>query len=299
VSYHIVHILSHGSYISVDRGFLVMKTKEYERRAPISEILCVVVCARGVSFSSNSLSELIQNGAVILHCDERYKPIGKTVGLPRIVHSQIFQRQIERQGEFADELWEKIIYGKVENQAYVLDIIGVGKNPLWKYLEENKVEEGACAKVYWRLYFSSFDKAGPNAREKRLAEHPINAMLNYAYAVMGAIVHRSIIAHGLCPLLGIHHKFKFKSDPLVYDLMEPMRPFCDLMLYLSFTEDENFSMDTFIKGFAKRLVEMRIKMPKKTKVLDAIDRYINMVAECFYRGNTKPLKIPLIRDLDL
>ncbi len=148
-----------------------MKTKDSEKRAPLSEILCVIVAARGVSFSSNSIAELIKNGAVILHCDEHYKPIGKTSGFSHIIHTQIFQRQIERQGEFAQELWSKIVYGKVQNQAYVLDTIGVS-HPLWKLLDRDSVDEAQCAHIYWRIFFSSFDKVGPNKREKRFAEHP-------------------------------------------------------------------------------------------------------------------------------
>lgn len=292
-----MHILHHGSYLSVDKGFLVLKCKEYERRAPISEILCVVVCARGVSFSSNSLSELIKNGAVVLHCDEHYKPIGKTVGLSHIVDARIFQRQVERQGKFADELWNKILTAKVENQAYVLDFIGVS-HPLWKYLESEKIEEGACARVYWRLFFSALERGGPQHREKRFAEHPINHMLNYAYAVMGAVVHRSIIAHGLNPSLGIHHRYKYRADPLLYDLMEPLRPFCDLILYTSISTAPEITMEQFAKEFAKKFIDMRVKMSRNIKVLDAIDRYISLVAQCFQVGSTKPIAIPSIRDLE-
>ncbi|MCX8064294.1 MAG: type II CRISPR-associated endonuclease Cas1 [Candidatus Hydrogenedentes bacterium] len=298
MSYHIIHILHHGSYVSVDKGFLVLKCKDYERRAPISEVLCVIVSARGVSFSSNSLSELIKNGAVVIHCDEHYKPIGKTIGLSHIVHTQIFQRQVERQGKFADELWEKILYGKVENQAYVLDYISVA-HPLWKNLEKPRIDEGGCARLYWGLFFSSLKQGGPHRREKRFAEHPINYILNYAYAVMGGIVHRSIVAHGLNPSLGIHHKYKYRADPLLYDLMEPLRPFCDLFLYISSTQEEELTIDKFAKDFSKKFVETRIKMSRNIKVLDAIDRYISLVAECFYRGNTKPLEIPKIKDLQL
>lgn len=36
--------------------------------------------------------------------------------------------------------------------------------------------------------------------------------------------------HGLLPELGIHHLGKYNSTPLVYDLMEPYRPFVDLYI---------------------------------------------------------------------
>ncbi len=138
MSYHIIHILQHNSYLSVDHGFLVLKTKEQERRALLSEILIVVVAAKGVSFSGNALSEIIKNGGVILHCDEHYKPIGKTIGLPSVIHSQVFKRQVERDNTFNNKVWLKIIQAKIINQAETLDIIGA-YHKLWEYINEKKL----------------------------------------------------------------------------------------------------------------------------------------------------------------
>jgi len=55
MSYHIIHILEHASYLSIDRGCLVLKTSDgTEKRAPLQDILAVVVAARGISFSGES-----------------------------------------------------------------------------------------------------------------------------------------------------------------------------------------------------------------------------------------------------
>ena len=81
MSFHIIHILQHASHLSIDRGCLVLKTEDKkERRAPLSDILAVIVAARGISFSADCLSAIIKKGGIILHCDENYRPIGKTVG---------------------------------------------------------------------------------------------------------------------------------------------------------------------------------------------------------------------------
>ena len=42
--------------------------------------------------------------------------------------------------------------------------------------------------------------------------------------------------HGLLPELGIHHLGKYNSTPLVYDLIEPYRPFVDYYFY-KFVQD--------------------------------------------------------------
>jgi CRISP-associated protein Cas1 len=49
-------------------------------------------------------------------------------------------------------------------------------------------------------------------------------MLNYGYTVLAALCHRSLLIHGLTPALGVKHMPRYRSTPLVFDLMEPFRP---------------------------------------------------------------------------
>jgi CRISP-associated protein Cas1 len=58
----------------------------------------------------------------------------------------------------------------------------------------------------------------------RYATHPINAMLNYAYAVLESQVRISTVAQGLDPMIGYLHACRPGRAALVYDLMEPLRP---------------------------------------------------------------------------
>lgn len=299
MSYHIIHITQHASRLSVDRGCLVLTTTdEKEKRAPLIDILAIVVAARGVSFSGESLSAILKNGGVIIHCDENYRPLGKTIGLSKIVHSEIFQKQIKNSKEFCDKLWQSLIKVKVENQAEVLNILKV-QHIINDLLLENIIDEANIAKYYWKHFFSKFAKKAPKQRERQYALHPINQMLNYIYAVMGAIVHRSIVAHGLNANLGIHHKFRFKSDPLLYDLMEPLRPFCDLILYRFATANLQKPISDFVKFAAKDFVQIKLKLKqdKTFKIINAIDKYISSVADCFYSGHPQPHYIPKISDI--
>lgn len=297
MSYHIIHILQHASHLSVDRGCLVLKSKNGERRAPINDIRAVIVAARGVSFSGESLSELIKNKAVIIHCDENYRPIGKTLGLSSIVHSSIFEKQIEKDQKFCDILWKKIIKAKIENQATVLDIIGV-KHKLWDIISYGKIDEGNCGRYYWKKYFSKFGRKAPEHRERQGAKNPVNQMLNYAYAVMGAFCHREIIAHGLNSSLGIHHKYRFKADPLLYDLIEPLRPFCDLILFKFKKENPRKDIKEFIKVVAEKFTGLTLNVfGKKIKMPKVIDKYVSSVSDCFYAAFPKQLYIPKIKDI--
>ena len=64
-------------------------------------------------------------------------------------------------------------------------------------------------------------KSGQNAR------HPINAMLNYGYAILIGQIRTEVIAIGLDPTIGVMHGASQNRIPLVYDLMEPLRPLVD------------------------------------------------------------------------
>jgi CRISPR-associated protein Cas1 len=297
MSYHIIHILQHKCFLSVDRGFLVLKNDEGERRAPLSDILAVIVAAHGVGFSGDCLSEIIKNGGIILHCDENYRPIGKTSSLSSIVHSEIFQKQVESSPQFCDDLWSIVIKYKIENQASLLDMVGAN-HKLWDLVNSGKIDEGNCARHYWKNYFPNFGRKAPKERERQGAENPVNQMLNYVYAVMGAVCSRSILAHGLNPCLGIHHKFRFKAEPLLYDLMEPLRPFCDLMLLKFRIENPRNDIKEFIKSAAADFIHITLKTNgKKLKIINAVDRYVSSIADCFYSGFPKQLYIPKIREI--
>jgi CRISP-associated protein Cas1 len=58
----------------------------------------------------------------------------------------------------------------------------------------------------------------------RHATHPLNAMLNYAYAVLESQVRIATVAQGLDPTIGYLHTSRHSRVALVYDLMEPLRP---------------------------------------------------------------------------
>jgi CRISPR-associated protein Cas1 len=61
----------------------------------------------------------------------------------------------------------------------------------------------------------------------RDASHPVNAILNYAYAVLESHVRIETISQGYDPTIGYLHAFEKFRAALVCDLMEPLRPVVD------------------------------------------------------------------------
>jgi len=79
----------------------------------------------------------------------------------------------------------------------------------------------------WHRYSGRSSLAVGIKPENRNASHPINAMLNYAYAVKLSQMQIDAIADGYDPILGIMHNSKKGSPALVLDLIEPERPRVD------------------------------------------------------------------------
>jgi CRISPR-associated protein Cas1 len=79
----------------------------------------------------------------------------------------------------------------------------------------------------------------------RNAAHPINAMLNYAYAILEAQVRIQSVAEGYDPTLGIMHESREGSSAFVFDMMEPERPKVDRAV-LEFVKSQNFYAADFV-----------------------------------------------------
>lgn len=86
--------------------------------------------------------------------------------------------------------------------------------------------EGKAAAYYWKNLFEEM----PDFARRQEEDFPLNGLLNYGYAILRAIIARSLVASGLNPTLGIHHSNKYNAYCLADDIMEPYRPYVDLLV---------------------------------------------------------------------
>jgi CRISPR-associated endonuclease Cas1 len=104
-----------------------------------------------------------------------------------------------------------------------------------------------------------------NTRKKgrnRFASHPVNAILNYGYAVLEAQVRMQIVAEGYDPNIGYLHTSKPDRPALVFDLMEPLRPIVDR------------SVLQFVQSHAFHPVDFTIRSDGVCRINPEIARYI-------------------------
>jgi len=298
MSHHILHIFQHGATLAQERGFVVCHAADKtERRLPLEDIRAVIIAARGVTLTSNFLSSMMDQDAIILHCDERYQPCGITAPLGRVVDLLAFQHQADQPKRLNDRLWHVLMRGKTFNQNRVLQHRKLQSTYLEAALRRDEFDEANCARRYWQLYFPAIGWTG--TRRDRKEDTAPNQMLNYGYAVLSALCHRSLIVHGLVPQLGVHHKPRYRSDPLVYDLMEPFRPAVELTL-AEFLLEPDVSMKAWAKKVGTELRERRVKRGSFTlKLMDSIDASANSMARAYASLSSVDFWVPELPEATL
>ena len=79
----------------------------------------------------------------------------------------------------------------------------------------------------------------------RNAAHPVNAILNYAYAALESEIRIKAISDGYDPTIGIMHEGSDGSSKFIFDLMEPERPSIDRAV-LDFVKGHVFDPADFV-----------------------------------------------------
>jgi CRISP-associated protein Cas1 len=300
MSYHILHVRMHGCSLHRDRGHLLMKPPKEdretvpERRLPLEDIRAVVIAGRGVTITCNALSGLLSHDAIILHCDESYAPIGITTPLARLIDARAFLHQALQPKTLNEKLWLMLLMGKTANQIDQLASLHLRSPHLERALQRKLIDEGNCAKHYWQLFFPAIGY--PDARRDREAAEAPNQWLNYGYTVLATLCHRSLLLHGLSPLLGVGHIPRYRSHPLVYDIMEPYRLFVDQML-AEFATFADTSEDAWCRYVGGQLHARRVSHQRYTlKLVDAIDKTASTLAQCYTAKSASLLWIPRLAE---
>lgn len=290
-----MHVFTHGAYLSKERGRIVLEDSTSKKKGlPIEDLKAIIIAARGVTFSSNLISSLLRQKTLVLYCDETYQPIGWILPIEYTRDQRLLSRQISLTPHLASSLFSQILQFKVQNQFQVLRQFQEPCDSFQHFLFQDKPDEATAARMYWRHFFKNIH--GDETKRDREQPGPVNSALNYGYAVLSSLVHRSTVVHGLISQIGIHHKSRYRSYPLLYDLMEPLRPFVDLMLvkFLSENEDvEEFS--DWAKFIAHDLRSIRVDHLKhKLKLVDAIDFYVRSYIQALLTGKKRTIWAPVI-----
>lgn len=194
---------------------------------PIEDMAVLVIETPQVTLTNALLAELVSRQVAVVTCNDRHMPVGLLMPLEgNTLQSARFQMQMEVSLPLKKQVWSQLIKMKLVNQAQVLQRSGREADALLHWSKEVRSGdpdnlEARGAAHYWPRLFDDV-----NFRRTRDGQPP-NHLLNYGYAIVRAAVARALVASGLMPTYGVHHRNQYNAYCLADDVMEPYRPFVD------------------------------------------------------------------------
>ncbi len=196
----------------------------------VEDIGVIILDSPQITITHVLINKLLANNVAVITTDERHMPSGLLYPLEsNTLQSERFAVQLSASVPLKKQLWQQTVQTKIQNQAFLLKSIGVDVEPMLYWARSVKSGdpdnyEGRAAAFYWKNLFD--DYTNDVFTRGRYDGEP-NNLLNYGYAVLRAVIARSLVASGLLPTLGIHHHNRYNAFCLADDIMEPYRPFVD------------------------------------------------------------------------
>jgi len=267
--------------------------KKEDGSVPIEDIGLIILDNAQIVISNALIMALNENNSAIVNCDKSHLPYG--LMLPMFSHHAFTEKlhaQLEASQPLMKNLWQQTVVSKIENQAALLKRKGIDTKKMDFYLTEVKSGdpgnvEGRAAAYYWDNLFG-----GGLFLRYRFGEPP-NNLLNYGYAVLRAIIARSLIASGLFPSIGIHHRNKYNPYCLADDIMEPFRPYVDSLILEIVKEKPE--MEELTPDIKKQLLQIPvidvITDGKSSPLMIGAQRTTASLASCF-EGSARKILYP-------
>lgn len=276
---------------------LVVEYPDEEREGktlPVEDIGVVVLDNLQITITQGLITALSENNVAIINCNSRHLPF--SLMLPTAVHHAYTEKlrfQLEASVPLKKNLWQQTVIAKINNQAALVEKLGLNAARL-HYLtgivksDDSENCEGRAASYYWKVLF--YDNE--TFRRNRFGEPP-NNLLNYGYAILRAIVARSLVASGLLTAMGIHHRNKYNPYCLADDIMEPYRPFVDeLVIQIAGENDELEDLTPEIKKCLLEIPALDILIEgQSSPLMVGMQRTTASLMHCF-EGESRKLVYP-------
>lgn len=291
------------AYLSLKLEQLVIKTQKQEddgesltKTIPIEDIGVVVLDHRQITITQGVMEKLLENNCAVITCDSRHLPVGLLLPLVgNTVQNERFRSQIDSSLPLRKQLWQQTIQAKIANQAAVLEYSTSrrhGNMLAWvsqvKSGDSDNVEARA-ATYYWKTIFPE----RPDFLRGQFEDEP-NGLFNYGYAILRAVVARSLVMSGLLPTLGIHHHNRYNAYCLADDIMEPYRPYVDRLVLDIIAEDGNLSLTQSAKLRLLSIPVLDVEIDGHTSpLMVAVSTTTASLAKCF-GGDLRKIVYPIM-----
>lgn len=252
---------------------------------PVEDVGLIILDHAQITITSGLMAKLLEKNVALISCNDKRHPTGLMLTLDgHTLQSRQFASQIESSLPLKKQLWQQTITAKIYNQATLLKQQGKENKFLLNLAKDVKSgdsenHEAKAASYYWKNLFPPF--VG-NFRRERYGMPP-NNLLNYGYAILRAVVARSLVGSGLLPTLGIFHRNQYNAYCLADDIMEPYRPFVDkLVCTLLHPMEPAFELTPQIKKQLLTIPTMDVFINgDKSPLMTGVQRTTASLAKCF------------------
>lgn len=292
----IVDISSDGLHLAIHRGFLtVSKSGEEQGRIALDDIGALITHAYGLTWTNHVFVMMAERNIPVVLCAANHAPVSVVWPLDgHHMQGGRLRAQLAAPRPLQKQLWQKIVASKIRMQGRVLE--ANGKQGSGFDLLARKVRSGdpdnveaQAARRYWKALF------GEEFSRDRQADNS-NALLNYGYTILRALVCRAICGSGLHPTMGIFHSSKANNFALADDLMEPYRPLVDQMVW-SLTEANRTELDRETKDMLTKISTFDLQSgPGLSPLSVQVSRFVHSLATSFESGQAE-LELPELPSL--
>lgn len=287
---------SSPAYLSTRNEQLLVSypnNEQPERTVPIEDIGFVVLEDPQITVTNKLLEKLTLNNAAIINCNHQHMPIGLLMPLSgNSEQNERFRAQLDASVPLKKNLWQQTIQAKINNQAALLAERGIAHQNMLYWAKEvtsgdTLNHEARAAAYYWQ---NLFEIEGFNRYRNGI---PPNNLLNYGYAILRAVCARALVSSGLFPTLGIHHANKYNAYCLADDIMEPYRPYVDMVVcFITDNYDNYEELTTELKKELLQIPALDVVIGgKKSPLMIAMSRTTNSLQECF-SGQSRKIIYP-------
>ncbi len=279
----------------------VLGDEESKKSVPIEDIGIVILDHQQITITHGCIAALLDNNAAIITCNGSHLPTGMMLPIDgHDIQSERFRYQIDASQPLKKQLWQQTIQAKILNQAAVLHQRGIACDNMVHWARSVRSGdpdnyEARAAAYYWK---NVFPKKVDFFRGRE--GDPPNNLLNYGYAILRAIVARGLVSSGLLPTLGIHHRNKYNAYCLADDIMEPYRPYVDLIVLRIIDNGENFlELGQSIKNQLLAITTVDVQFEKgKSPLMVGLQSTTSSLARC-YEGTSRRINYPIMKNFEV
>jgi len=297
-----LYINTYGTYVHIkDEIFefrVPSESGQYIKKHIAPQKITSIVLGKGAAISSDAIVLAVKHQIDIVIIDTMGQPLG------RFWHSRIGSTTKIRKEQLAvtfsqkgTEYIKRWLSAKLKNQYDFLqrlkkhreasaDFIGQQAGKIKDLRAKlQKVEpavidkvagtfrglEGTAGRIYFDTLSSLLAKQYRfNGRSMRPAKDQFNAFLNYSYGILYSRVEKALMIAGLDPYVGIMHRDDYNKKSMVFDFIEPYRPWCDEVVFKLFSAKKinNSHTDVITGG-------MVLNKPGKELLLAAFTDFID------------------------